>query len=248
MSKFSKEVDLKDQHVMVAWPAYDGKLYITAMMEYMETARVLQGYGVGVGFNARMGSSLIPKCRDEIIHQFLHDPDQKAFKYLLCIDSDVIWNHEAIPPMLAASIAHNDAVIFGSYPVKRDEPQFHIELMEVNGKSVNSGPLYRVRSGAAGFMLLPRTVLEKMYKKYTDLYYTPSGDFASYKGGPKVCSMFTPAIVNDKYRGEDIMFCIRMERCGVRMYLDPRIKLTHVGEKKYAHDLVDYIESHFEDS
>jgi hypothetical protein len=242
----TKVVDLKDHNVMIAWPAYDGKLYIDAMLAYMTTAHELASRGCGVGFNARMGSSLIPKCRDEIIHQFLFDENQKIFDYLLCIDSDVIWNPEAVPPMLAASIAHDDAVIFGSYPVKKDEPLFHIEPMEMNGKSIQSGPLLRVNSGAAGFMLLPRSVLEKMYEAYKDeLCYTASGDFAS---GNKVCSMFMPAIIRDKYRGEDIAFCMRMGKIGIRMYLDPRINLTHVGEKKYNHSLTDYLDNMFQEN
>lgn len=244
--KWTKEVDLKGHNVMVAWPAYDGKLYIDAMLAYMNTAQMLGEMGVGVGFNARMGSSLIPKCRDEIIHQFLFDEAQQPFDYLLCIDSDVIWNPEAVPPMLAASIAHDDAVIFGSYPVKRDEPLFHIEPMaKPDGTAIYSGPLLRVNSGAAGFMLLPRTVLKMMYEKYKDeLSYTAGGDFTR-EDGTKVCAMFTPCIIRDKYRGEDIAFCIRMGQAGVRMYLDPRIKLTHIGEKKYNHDLNEYLETKF---
>lgn len=238
-----QEINLNNINLMIAWPAYDKKLYIDAMLAYLKTVNYLGVLGVGVGFNARMGSSLIPKCRDEIIHQFLFDEQQQQFDYLLCIDSDVIWNPEAVPNMLASSVANEDAVIFGSYPVKKDEPHFHIEpLIDPQGNAVYSGPLLRVKSGAAGFMLLPRTVLEMMYKKYDDLYYTATGDFQSDK---PVCSMFMPAIIRDRYRGEDIAFCIRMGHAGVRMYLDPRIELSHCGDKQYKYDLNEYLEKTF---
>ena len=237
------EIDLKGIKLLVSVPSYDGNIPIEWMYAYMETAAVCAAHGVIVGLNARVGSSLIPKCRDEIIHQFLFDEAQQPFDYLLCIDADVVWKAEQIPQMLAAAIANKGDTIYGTYPVKIDDPLFHIEFTKTtDGKPVINGDLFRVNSGAAGFMLLSRFTLEHMYQKYDDLYYEAKAG-SDFNTDKPVCAMFTPGIIRNKYRGEDIMFSIRLNYAGLKMWLDPRLELVHIGKKRYDHSFKSYLDN-----
>lgn len=235
-------VDVKGKNILIAVPSYDGNIPIEWMYAYMATGAVCGAHGVGVGLNARIGSSLIPKCRDEIIHQFLHNKDQQPFDYLLCIDADVIWQPDCVVPMLAASIANGGDTIYGTYPVKQDRPLFHIEFTKQDNKPVINGELFRVNSGAAGFMLLSRDTLKSMYDSYSDLHYEAAPD-SDFNTDVPVCSMFNTGIVRGRYRGEDIMFSIRLNDAGHAMWLDPRIELVHIGTKRYDHSFKDYLDN-----
>lgn len=242
-------IDLKGTNVLLAVPAFDGNIPIDWMWCFFNTARIFSDLGMTLGFHARMGSSLIPKCRDELIHQFLFDPNmaEQNFDYILCVDADVLWDPVQLPAMIAASKANMNTPVFASYPVKQDDPLFHIEFMtmERDGEvyPVKSGPLFRIKSGAAGFMLIHKDTLMKMREKYTDLMYTPKDDSDCKYGDTKICAMFNPAVYKDTYRGEDIMFCIRMGLIGVPLWLDPRMPLKHVGRKVYDHDLINYLDT-----
>ena len=90
-------VELRGKNLLFAVPTFDGNMPAEWMMAYMVTAQELGAAGVGCGLNVRSGSSLIPKCRDEIIHQFLFNEEMQPFDYMLCIDADVIWNPADIP-------------------------------------------------------------------------------------------------------------------------------------------------------
>jgi len=236
----TKEVDLTGKKLLIAVPSYDGTVPVEWLTNFTELVSIAYRNGVGVSIFARKNSSLIPKVRDEIIHTFLYMTD---FNYLMCIDADIIWSPMDVVRLLARS--DEFGVMFGAYPAKKDTAWFFPALQKVDGKPVTAGNLLKVKSAAAGFMMLNREILMDMYNKYPELHYQAAGDFVDKKH--KVCAMFTPIIEDGHYRGEDVSFCRRLEKAGHGMWVDPDIELTHVGSKEYKYSYRDFVLSKFKE-
>jgi hypothetical protein len=227
--------DLKGKKVIVALPAGDSTIPVEWMLAYIRTLQLAAQYGLEVGILCRMGSSLIPKCRNEITHQFLYETDAD---YMFCIDSDVIWNPEDFIRQVA--YATQMGTVMGPYPVKQDEPLFHAEYMVQDGKSVGEKHLLRIISGPAGFLCVSRETLEKIRDNNPDLdYEARNGDFVD--SDRKINAMWDTMIHDGVYRGEDIAFCIRHNAAGERMWMDTRTHLKHVGTKVYEYDYNEYL-------
>jgi hypothetical protein len=89
--------------------------------------------------------------------------------------------------------------------------------------------LLEVTDGATGFMLIKRSVIEKMIKHYPETRYIPEVyDDPSHKGMPKY-ALFDTMIENGRYLSEDYTFCRRWQNMGGKVYVDPRVILDHVG-------------------
>lgn len=228
------EVDLSGKKLLVSVPAYDSKVYVEWMLAFNNMTMLCMKHGVEVGIHFKMGSSLIPKARDEIIHNFLFDTD---YDYLLCIDSDVVWKPE--DPLHMLSRVDKFGVIAGMYPVKQDEPKFFADLMFLNKNVIEVEGLLRAKAVPAGFMMLTRETLMKMREEYKELNYKPSSD--DINKDHAMCAMFTPMAQDGKYRGEDIAFCHRLVKMGQRLWIDPEIELIHIGSKKYDYSYKEYL-------
>lgn len=227
--------------LVVAVPAYDGMVPVDWVHNYLELVSLAYQSGVGVFMYARTHSSLIPKVRDEIVHDFLFKSDSQ---YLMCIDADIIWNPKDVMRLLIRTDEYG--AIFGVYPVKSDEVFFHTHIERVDDKPVSDGNLLKIRSGSAGFMMLNRTILTDVYNKNPDLYYQAAGDFED--GNNKVCAMFSTMIDNGFYRGEDTSFCRRLAKAGHDMWVDIDVQLTHLGSKAYNYSYKDYLKKKFGDA
>ena len=228
------EVDLSGKKLMIAVPAYDGTVPVEWMLAFNYTVFLCQQYGVDLGITVRMNSSLIPKCRDEIVHNFLFDSDHD---YLLCIDSDVVWHPEDVMHML--SKIDKFGTIGGVYCVKDEEPDFRVALMTAEGTPIESDGLLRAKAIPAGFMMIDRKTLMGLRENYENLNYnTDAEDVVKTE---KVCALWSMVVGNGHYVGEDISFCMRLVESGYRLWVDPEIELVHVGTKKYNHSYKEYL-------
>jgi len=227
MDLYTEESYIK---VLIAVPAYGGQVSTDWMMAFVNTQQMGIEKNIIFGIHVRSNSSLIPKCRDEIVHKFLFETD---YDYLLCIDADVVWIPEQILGMVDKAKTYG--TIFGPYPAKQDENKFFIEPMRIDGDLVDQDGLIRLKSGPAGFMMVSRETLLNLRDQNKFLEYKSS----EYE--ERVCALFMPMIFMDQYRGEDISFCIRLLHANERMWVDPSIELTHIGIKKYKQSFTEFL-------
>lgn len=234
------KVDLSGKKLMISTPAYDGKVPVEWMLAFNYTVFLCQKYGIELGITVRMNSSLIPKCRDEIVHNFLFQTD---FDYLLCIDADVVWKPEDVLHMLAK--IDKFGTIAGVYCVKDDKEDFKVSLMTIDKKPIEADGLLRAKAVPAGFLMLDRKTLMGLREKYEYLYYKTDAEDVDKEH--EVCAMFSMIVGNGNYVGEDIAFCMRLVESGYRLWVDPEIELVHIGAKKYDHSYKEYLLNFMED-
>lgn len=160
--------------------------------------------------------------RNTVIEKALADTDN-PFKYLLFVDSDISWTPEDVETIVRwAEDSHKPAIFSGAYSSSREGKPFvvagrtspdtgNIECLTMpEFEAIRDRVSYRVDGAGAGFLLIPRVVLDTL----TQLHGFPS-------------PWFCEPIINGVHLGEDYGFCLRAADAGFPTYLVPSITLLH---------------------
>ena len=84
--------------VMIATPAYDGRVHVPYAISLSETTALLLNSGVQVQYNITTSGSLLVAERNRILKLFM----KSDATHLLCVDSDLGWNPQFVLKMLLA--------------------------------------------------------------------------------------------------------------------------------------------------
>ena len=206
--------------VMIATPAYSGKVDIPYAISLSETYHLLVSNGIEVRNLINATGSLLVSERNRIIHAFW----ESDCTHLLCIDADLGWPAQAVMAMLESG----KEFVAGVYPARGTEHQFYFRPEpKADGSIVTEKHLLKMQYIPAGFMLISRSVIEKMRDKHTDLIYM-TRDFDPNKPEP-IYAFFNTEIWNDEFWGEDYVFCRKAREAGVEIWVDPLIQFNHAG-------------------
>jgi len=91
-----------------------------------------------------------------------------------------------------------------------------------------------------GFMMVKREVFEKYAEEYPHLHYKPDHvGQANFDGTRYIHAYFDTVIdpQSHRYLSEDYMFCQNARAIGVKVWLCPWMKTTHVGTYGFQGDL-----------
>jgi len=140
---------------------------------------------------------------------------------MVCIDSDISWEWEAMQRLLVFS--HYYPIVAGVYPMRKDPPGFF-----VNGyggpETANEHGLLACRGTGMGFVAITRKALEQIP---APTYFSPQ-----YPEYP-MKAYFQCGLVNNRSFGEDIWFFEEAYKAGITTMIDPGIDLLHHGKKTY---------------
>lgn len=185
--------------------------------------------------------SLVSRARNAAVAHFLED---KNNTHLLFIDSDIIFEPDHVFKLIQA----NKEVIAGIYPKKyivwdrlKKRPDSEkvdfpiggdIRMTEDNFLETNYLP--------TGFLLISRTAIEKIIKKYPELKY--KNDIDGYmSAGDNFYDLFKVGIRNGIYESEDWGFCSLWKSVGGQVLIHPEVNVKHVGWHEYEGNLLKYI-------
>lgn len=190
-------------------------------------------------FDTTENESLVHRARNVSVGRFMQKTDAEYFMF---IDADVHFDAESVLHLLRGN--HDIAV--APYPKKvvmwdqaaqatkegdtRDMSMvasslvmnFGTHTLKVEDNFVN------VLDGPTGFMLIKRSVFEKMEKQYPELMCVndhQNRDFDTYHAA--FDCMIDP--VSRRYLSEDYAFCRRWQLMGGKIYAHVQITLGHVG-------------------
>jgi len=218
------EADLTKSSYCIAVPCYDEVIAAPTCMSLLETTIKLTELNVKHSFVVIRGGALIHQVRNEITHKFLHETDCDT---MICIDSDVSWEWEAMQRLLVFSQLH--PIVAGVYPMRKDPPGFF-----VNGygglESMNEQGLLTSRGTGMGFVAITRKAFEQIP---APTYFSPQ-----YPEKP-MKAYFQCGIVDNRSLGEDIWFFEEANKAGIPTMLDPGIELLHHGKKTYDYKFRD---------
>ena len=207
--------------LMIATPAYDGKVHVQYAVALSETILLLAQNNIEVKINIPTSGSLLVAERNRILMAFM-DSD---CTHLLCIDSDLGWPAQAV----LALIKHDEEFIAGVYPSRGENSfTFRAKLNEDSSVVKNSKNLLGMQYIPAGFMMIKRSVIEKMQQKFPELYYEPKAESLKFAKG---WYFFATEIWEGEFWGEDYTFCRKARECGVDIWCDPLIEFDHAGTR-----------------
>jgi len=210
---------------MIAAPSYDGTITVWHASALSETCKAGLAKDINVYCIYMSYDSLVQRARNDIAKLAL---DQEVDD-LVFIDCDVDWNPEDFFKLLE----HDADVVGGIYPKKGDEEDYPVKVLDGNMKFEESG-LVEVEGIATGFLRLTRKALQ-----------TVSDDSIEYTEShkPKPIKMIFDIVVDEKGEliSEDIVFCRKWRKLGGKVWLDPSIKLSHVGTKRWNGDFMSWL-------
>lgn len=215
----------RDPAVMFATPT----LTHTNCTEY--TVSLIQTLGllkIPYAYRVQAGDQFIAKARNKIATEFLASPCTDLF----FLDDDIGWPAHAVLKFLASPLD----LIAGIYPKKSDTLDFPLEL-EVDaatGTLIERDGLVRALGVPTGFMRIKRHVIEKLAAH--------AGTFLDIEAGVtrEFTEIFRTGVGPDRFFwGEDYTFCQNWRALGGEIWIDPIIKFTHRGTKRWEGTLGD---------
>jgi hypothetical protein len=215
---------------MIATPAYSGNVAIPYAISFSQTVMLLAQHNIQVEPCITSSGSLLVAERNRIVQRFW-DSD---CTHLLCIDADLGWSVQAVIEMLKTE----KEFIAGVYPARGNVREFLFRpVKNSNGSIVQDkkfNHLLKMNYVPAGFMLIARSVIEKMRNKHPDLYYSPKDPRNNPEEG--YC-FFNTEIYEGEFWGEDYTFCRKAREAGVEIWVDPLIQFDHAGTIGMLNDL-----------
>lgn len=214
--------------IIIATPAYTGTVHSQYAVSLAETKALLKERDIESEILINKSSSLITVERNSLVYCFM----QTDATHMLCIDADLGWPPQSVIDL----IDYDEEFVGGVYPSRTETSLKYLArplLYDSNTVYRSSKNLIAIEYMPAGFMLLKRSVIEKMIDKFSDLFY--------YSNQLKVYCLFDQELSNGIYWGEDFIFCRRAREAGIKIWADPVIEFDHAGNKgMYMEELLKF--------
>lgn len=237
--------------LFIGTPMYGGMCYGPFAISCINLLNGLNQAGIGVRFCFLYDDALVPRARNNIVHQFL----QTDCTHLLFIDGDIEFQPEHV-----LSVLRQDADVLGG-PYAKKHVNWH-KISEIVRQIPDIPPedlkrlasdyvfhsknaitrldeMVEVEEAGTGFLLIRREVFLKMIQAYPQLQYrdadtneyrycffpTPIDSLGSLTGGG-----------TDRYLSEDYAFCSLWKKIGGKVMMAPWVVLNHIGNYSYTCD------------
>jgi len=234
--------------ITIGTPMYGGMAthaYIGGLLSNFE---ILRQNDIKVDWNLMGNESLITRGRNYIADHFL----QSDSTHLMWIDADIGFERNAILKL----INHDEDFVGAAYPKKmidwerirttsilstnpnniRDHGSSYVVNFldnEHNINKTNDKGLVEMRHLGTGFMLVTKKVFKKMRSNCRQARASNFGQFANW-----YTEYFKTDLDEDGIlQSEDWVFCNQWRDVGGKIWLDPTIKLDHVGTYIYEGDI-----------
>jgi len=252
---------LRTTSVLVATPMYGGMCAGEFTAGLTNLFKLTGQYGLKVEFTHLGNESLITRARNRLAHEFI---TKRQHTHLMFIDADIGFNPIDVLSLAVTAKPDTDkAVVCGTYsrksiqwPQVRDAAKSGIADADANtlssltgtfpfglepgqNKTVDIGEPMSVSHAGTGFMMIRRDVFETLSDRLTDRRYFDPG--ANSGQGDTVTSFFDSDIDPDtnQYLGEDYTFCHRVRDAGMKVWICPWMRLSHVGTYVFGGGMAD---------
>lgn len=214
--------------IMVAIPTYTGTIHAeTAQALFAELCEALmKKYHLQVRFHP--GNAIISRARNYMISCFL----ESNADYIVFVDHDVFWQSGDLIKLAD----FEEDIVAGAYPYRKDPIEFPVRYLPKAELWADEKGLLEVEGCAAGFMCISRNAIETMIAARPDTEYEETA--AENK---KAWALFDFLKEGKQYYGEDYTFCKIARDCGLKIKIDPRIPLNHIGYKTFSGTLGDWL-------
>jgi predicted O-methyltransferase YrrM len=193
-------------------------------------------YGWGFLIRGHVGDSFVQRARNLLIGMFLETDCTDLF----FIDDDIGWP----PGALARMLRHPVDIVGATYRVKTDDnvryPMRELDYKNPHRKRMELNPennLIEVDAVPGGFLRMSRAAVERLVESRKDTWFRDNGIVAY-----NLCDVI---LLPERtgYEGEDYTFCKNIRAAGMQVWLDPHLRMSHVGEQVFEGCLWDDLQS-----
>lgn len=223
---------IADKHVSIGMPC-NSPMSPKTVMSLLRTVTACHEAGVKLEVDFITGCSDVTTARNRVLDSFLKGPADRLF----WIDSDMTWSPDSFLRVLALTTEMD--IVGGVYPMKTNEVVIPVAFAQRNQFDMNKYGLLSANGLGLGFVCMTRKVVEAVaVTKPTVVDRNSGAEFAD---------VFRRDTFKGYVRGEDMAFFADARELGFNIWIDPTIKLGHVGEKEYKNDPVKYLglEKHY---
>lgn len=223
-----RTMDLRKVHLAICTPMQDMRVDVAYFVSYTHSMLDLAKSGVKYTTYPTFGGSHIGKAREHVLWRAMANPE---ITHLLFLDDDMGW--DAHLPVRLIMADHDFCAAVGVRK-KEDialEDKFCFNPLPGHARFHDVTRFLEVRDVGFAFVMLKRSVIERMIEAYPELRYN-TNERAQY-------ALFLDMI--DKRDGEfgerlseDFSFCRRWRDIGGEIWVDPNANLTHAGRKEYT--------------
>lgn len=245
--------DLQKHSLFVGVPMYGGQCAGLFCKSATDLATMCAQYGIELKFYYLFNESLVQRARNYVVDEFL----RSGCTHLMFIDSDIGFKAKDVISLLGIQISNPETyqIVTGPYAKKTiawekvkqavkmgkaDENPFVLDFYAgdyvfnpVKGQgSFRLDEPVEVAEAGTGFMLIPRSALEKYEEAYPQLKYKPDhARTENFDGSRKIMAFFDCGIDPDteRYLSEDYFFCWNARKAGISVHMCPWMELNHVG-------------------
>jgi hypothetical protein len=233
-SSFLSDEELSKQNIFFATPCYGGLMTDQYHLSMFRVLEVLRNHKISHQLTTLRNESLITRARNILTAMFLAREDAT---HLMFIDADIEFDAQDIVKLVRANLP----IAVGAYPKKTLPIQYAINLKitdPAKGTVNVKNDLVEVLDASTGFFMIKREVIEKMIVAYPELHI--KNDSSIDPSLNKHCYALFDTLLDptdNRYLSEDYTFCRRWQKLGGSIWLDPTIKLNHVGSYTFEGDV-----------
>lgn len=178
-----------------------------------------------MGFNCHVDDG-----RNAILRDFL----KTDCTDLIFIDADVTWEPEALVKLAL----YDRDIVAGVYPKRSpDDDSYPVRVDPGTALHPDSDGLVEVIGAPTGFMKIKRHVIEKFTEANKHRQFVGMG--ASADDAPHTIIFERTYVDGHRWSG-DYNFCREWRNMGGKIFVDPEMHLSHIGEVEFSGTLGDY--------
>ena len=214
--------------ILISLPCYGGLVNEKTTTSLFNLGKLLVRNNIDHGIMTVANESLITHGRSRIANFFVNNTE---FEYLFCLDADVAFS----PEDMLKLYSYQKPIVSASYPMKT-LPIRH--CYELYNPVKLCGNLVKIGGIGMGFVLIHRSVFEKLNRYHSELKYFPGLNNSNYpiteKEYHNSYHYFAEMNKEGKYLGEDMSFFHRVSDIGYDVWMDTSIELQHIGSHVFG--------------
>jgi hypothetical protein len=204
----------KVRKVLIATPAYDGRLDVWYTNSLVNTVRVAQASGVFVHPIFMSYDALIQRARNDLFGIAV----EGEYDDMIFIDSDMEWD----PMWIMELLSREEDVVGGTARKKTDDAEIYVA--KIKDLTVHDNGLIKCEGIGTGFVKLSRKAFMALWDASPE-----------YRNEGKVRRMICDVqVVDGQLYSEDTVLFKKLNELGFDCWLDPKMTCTHIGTKKFA--------------
>lgn len=218
--------------ILVAIPAYDGKLLVQSVIALMTEQALCIANGDELQIRFSCSNAGLLQSRNVLVKDFL----ESGYDKMVFLDSDITFEPGAIIKLAYMPFDF----VGGCYRYKKEPVKYPINFLpDQKDLWINRVGLIEVASLPTGFLSLSRKVFETIKENHPERALADQGE-----GNPAFCYFQMP-FIDGQFYGEDVFLCKEWREAGGKIYMDPEIKLTHWSFNPTAYEgrIGDWIKS-----